>query len=156
MKQSEYNHAYSVHFSPGIWGLFSERKGTTWLCPMRDLVFVCKSQRHQATESKDYSVCKRLEKNVKDEYITHLPDCTCYSCLALFHIVLSYLPPASRSQLNLSNSYFTNKTSRFRSNFVKALCPFPFSKTVSESKQYIGHFLVRYKHVYVLCFFRSI
>ena len=90
------------------------------------------------TQRKDCSVRKRMKKNVKRN--TYINPVVCCSCCFLLHVMLwqevfSCLTLASRQHGVSQTCRLIITQLRMKSMWWKALCPFPFSETGSESKQ---------------------
>ena len=127
--------SYCVYFSSSIRGgdyFLNEKK-------LRDFVegfhvYMSKTK----TQRKDCSVRKRMKKNVKRN--TYINPVVCCSCCFLLHVMLwqevfSCLTLASRQHGVSQTCKLIITQLRMKSMWWKALCPFPFSETGSESKQ---------------------
>lgn len=75
-RKSEHNHGVVFNLALA-WGSYSELRETSRFCRIIKAL-----QRHQVTQSKNQSILKRIEMNMKEEFLIYLPGCVL--CLLFF------------------------------------------------------------------------
>ena len=140
-KKCKYIHSYCAYFSSSMGGLYSELEETSWLRRMISYLYVKdKDFRRLNTETGRFvNDWKRTLK--KNTYIDPVACCTCWFLLPvmLLQEVFPCLPLESRQHGVSRTCKLIIAQFKMKSISRRALCPFPFTETGSESKHHRSH-----------------